>query len=101
MARVDTIHAQIEDAHAKIFEASSESSLHPTSEEAAEAEAEMLADDAAMEAMEPLPHEIAERKLEMQEAAESNEHREEELCVAKEEVEKRLSIKESAMIFAS
>ena len=44
-----------------------------------------------------LPHEIAERELEMEEAAEIEERREEELRVAKVEVEKSLSIEESAV----
>ena len=44
-----------------------------------------------------LPHEIVERELEMQEAAEIEEHREEELRVARDEVEKSMSIEESAM----
>ena len=52
----------------------------------------------AVVAMEHLPpHEIAERELEMQEAAEIEERREEELRVAQVEVEKRLSVEESAM----
>ena len=41
--------------------------MHPMSEEASE----MPAADAATEAMEPLPHEITELELEMEEAAES------------------------------
>ena len=44
-----------------------------------------------------LPHEVAERELEMQEAAEIEELREEELRVAEVEVEKSLSIEESAV----
>ena len=44
-----------------------------------------------------LPHEIVERELEMQEAAEIKERREEELRVAEVEVEKSLSIEESAV----
>ena len=44
-----------------------------------------------------LPHEIAERELEMQEAAEIEERREEELRVAEVEVEKSLSVEESAV----
>ena len=44
-----------------------------------------------------LPHEVAERELEMQEAAEIEEHREEELRVAEVEVEKSLSVEESAV----
>ena len=44
-----------------------------------------------------LPHEIAERELEMQEAAEIEERREEELRVAEDKVEKSLSIEESAV----
>ena len=94
MARAEAIHAQIEDAHAKIFQASSESSMHPTSEKASE----MLLDDAVAEAMEPLlTHEIVERELEMQEVAEIEERRDEELRVAKEEVERRLSVEDSAV----
>jgi hypothetical protein len=44
-----------------------------------------------------LPHEITEWELEMQEAAEIEERREEELRVAEVEVEKSLSIEESAV----
>ena len=44
-----------------------------------------------------LPHEVAERELEMQEAAEIEERWLEELCVAEVEVEKSLSIEESAV----
>ena len=44
-----------------------------------------------------LPHEIAERELEMQEAAEIKECREKELRVAEVEVEKSLSVEESAV----
>ena len=44
-----------------------------------------------------LPHEVAERELEMQEAAEIEERREEELRVAEVEVEKSLSVEESAV----
>ena len=44
-----------------------------------------------------LPHEVVERELEMQEAAEIEEHREEELRVAHVEVEKSLSVEESAV----
>ena len=44
-----------------------------------------------------LPHEVAERELEMQEAAEIKERRVEELRVAKVEVEKSLSVEESAV----
>ena len=70
LARVEAIHAKIEDAHTKIFQATSDSSMQPTSEKAA----------VAMEHL--LPHEVAERELEMQEAAEIEERREEELRVA-------------------
>jgi hypothetical protein len=45
------------------------------------------------------PHEIAKRELEMQEAAEIEEHREEELRVAQDEVEKIMSIEESVVEF--
>ena len=44
-----------------------------------------------------LPHEVAERELEMQEVAEIEERREEELRVAEVEVEKSLSVQESAV----
>ena len=44
-----------------------------------------------------LPHEVAEQKLEMHEAAEIEEHQEEELRMAEVEVEKSLSIEESAV----
>ena len=44
-----------------------------------------------------LPHEITERELEMQEAAEIEERREEELRMAEVEVEKSLSVKELAV----
>ena len=63
MARVEAIHAKIEDAHAKIFQATMESSKQPTYEKAT----------VAMEQL--LPHEIAERELEMQEAVEIEERR--------------------------
>ena len=45
----------------------------------------------------PLPHEIAEQELEMQEAAETEERREEELRVAEVVVEKSLSVRESVV----
>jgi hypothetical protein len=93
LAQVEAIHSHIEDAHAKIFQASSESILHPTSEDVAEADAKMLADDD----MAVATNEIAERELEMQEAAESDEVREDELCLAQEDVEKYLSVEESAV----
>ena len=44
-----------------------------------------------------LPHEVAKWELEMQEAAEIEERREEELRVAEVEVEKSLSVEESAV----
>ena len=44
-----------------------------------------------------LPHEVAERELEMQEAAEIEERWEDELRVDEVEVEKSLSVKESAV----
>jgi hypothetical protein len=71
LARVEAI--KIKDSRGKIFQASSESIMHPTSKKVAE----------AMEHL--LPHEITERELEMQEAAEIEEHHEEELRVAEEE----------------
>ena len=48
-----------------------------------------------------LPPEVTERELEMQEAAEIEEHREEELRVAEVEVEKSLSVEESAVEYHS
>ena len=59
--------------------------MQPTSEKAA----------VAMEHL--LPHEVTERELEMQEAAEIKDHREEVLCVAGVEVENCLSIEELAV----
>ena len=59
--------------------------MRPTSEKAA----------VAMEHL--LPHEVAERELEMHEVAEIEERREEELHVAEVEVEKSLSIEESVV----
>ena len=59
--------------------------MQPTSEKAV----------VAMEHL--LPHEVTEREMEMQEAAEIEERREEELRMAEVEVEKSLSIMESAM----
>ena len=53
MARVEAIRAKIKDAHAKIFQATSDSSMQPSSEKAA----------VAMEHL--LHHEVAERELEM------------------------------------
>ena len=44
-----------------------------------------------------LPHEVAEQELEMQEAAEIEERREEKFRVAEVEVEKSLSIEELAV----
>ena len=86
MALVEAIHAKIEDAHAKILQATLDSSMQPaTSEKAA----------VAMEHL--LPHEVAERELEMQEATKIEEHREEELHVAQARVEKSLSVEESAV----
>ncbi|KAE8807841.1 DNA-directed RNA polymerase II subunit RPB1 [Hordeum vulgare] len=82
---VEAIHAKIEDAHAKIFQATSESNMQPMSEKEVE----------AMEHL--LPHEIIKQELEMQEAAEIAEQRDEKLCVAEDEVEKILSIEESAV----
>ena len=79
------IHAKIEDARANIFQATLESSMQSTSEKAT----------VAMEHL--LPHEVTERELEMQEVAEIEEHREEELRVAEVEVEKSLSIEELAV----
>ena len=59
--------------------------MQPTSEKAV----------VAMEHL--LPHEVVERDLEMQESVEIKERRDEELRVAEVEVEKSLSIEESAV----
>ena len=59
--------------------------MQPTSEKVA----------VAMEHL--LPHEVAERELEMQEAAEIEERREEELLMSEVEVEKSLSVEESVV----
>ena len=75
LARVEAIHAKVKDAHTKIFQATSYSSMQPMSEKAVE----------PMEHV--LPHEVAKRELEMQEAAEIEERQEEELRVAEDEVE--------------
>ncbi|KAE8779744.1 hypothetical protein D1007_47211 [Hordeum vulgare] len=96
MARVDAVEANIENALAKVPQASSESCTHHTSEEAAVTDAEIHADHAVEETMEPLRHEIPERELEMWEPSESDE-RSDELLLAREEVEKRVSVKESAV----
>lgn len=56
----------------------------------------MLADEAMMETMEPLHHEVAERELEMEEAK-IDERKVEELRVAREEEEMRRSIDDSAV----
>ena len=85
LARVEAIHAKIEDAHAKIFQATLDSSTQPTFEKAT----------VAMEHL--LPHEVAERELQVQEAVEIEERQDEELRVAEVEVEKSLSVEESAV----
>lgn len=81
----DVALAWVEAIHAKIFQATSESSMQPTSEKAV----------VAMEHL--LPHEVAKWEMEMQEAAEIEERREEELRVAQVEEEKSLSVEESAV----
>ena len=81
----DVALALVEAIHAKIFQATLESSMQPTSKKVA----------ASMEHL--LPHEVVERELEMQEATEIEERREEELCVAQVEVENSLSVEESAV----
>ena len=75
----DVALARVEAIHAKIFQATSESSMQPISKKAA----------VAMEHL--LPYEVVEWELEMQEAAEIEERRDEELHVAQVEVEKSLS----------
>ncbi|KAI4987719.1 hypothetical protein ZWY2020_028477 [Hordeum vulgare] len=96
LARVEAIQANIENAHTKISQASSKSIMHHTSEEGAASDVEMHVDEAEAEAMEPLPHEIFERELEMQEPSESDKLLE-ELRGAREEAVKCLSVEESAM----
>ncbi|KAE8804334.1 DNA-directed RNA polymerase II subunit RPB1 [Hordeum vulgare] len=73
------------DAHAKILQATLESSMQPTYEKEAEAMDDLL------------PHEIVERELELQEVAETEERFVEELHVDKDEVEKSLSTEESVV----
>ncbi|KAE8790578.1 DNA-directed RNA polymerase II subunit RPB1 [Hordeum vulgare] len=96
LARVKEIQANIENAHVKIPKASSKSSMHHTSEEAAVVYAEMNVNPAAAEAMKLFPHETFEQEVEMRALSESDESLE-ELRVAQEEVEKRLSIEEPAV----
>ncbi|KAI4989604.1 hypothetical protein ZWY2020_036921 [Hordeum vulgare] len=56
----------------------------------------MHANHATTKAMEPFPHEIFKREMEMRQSSESDEHLE-ELHISQEEVEKRLSVEESAV----
>ena len=53
-----------------------------------------MSEQAAVAMEHLLPHEVAERELEMQEAAEIKERQEEELRVDEVEVEKSLSVEE-------
>lgn len=59
---------QIQSAYAQIVAASSDSSMLPISKDLAKAKAKMLPDNTEMGAIERLPQEIDERKLEMEEA---------------------------------
>ncbi|KAI5011886.1 hypothetical protein ZWY2020_024020 [Hordeum vulgare] len=86
---VEAIHAKIEDAHAKIFQATSESNMQPMFEKEVE----------AMEHL--LPHEIIKQELEMQEAAEIEEHRDEKLCVVEDELIKACDVFEFGCCLSS
>ncbi|KAI5012408.1 hypothetical protein ZWY2020_024542 [Hordeum vulgare] len=85
LALIEAIHAKIEDTDTKIFQATLESSMQPTSEKVAQSMEHLLS------------HEFVERELEMQELAEIEEHREEELRVGEDKVYKILSIEESVV----
>ena len=66
LATMEPVQAQIAAAHAQLVAA--------FSKEMADADGEMLAEYGAMDAMEPLPQEIVGRELDMEEAAEIDEH---------------------------
>ena len=66
LATTEPVQAQIASAHAQLVAA--------FSKEMADADGEMLAEYGAMDAMEPLPQETVGRELDMEEAAEIDEH---------------------------
>ena len=66
LATTEPVQAQIAAAHAQLVAA--------FSKEMADADGEMLAEYGAMDAMEPLPQETVGRELDMEEAAEIDEH---------------------------
>ncbi|KAI4983773.1 hypothetical protein ZWY2020_025639 [Hordeum vulgare] len=85
LARVEAIHTKIGDALGNIFQATSESSMQPMSEKAVEAMQQLL------------PHEIIDWELEIHEAAKIEKRREEELCVAEDDVVKCQFVEESVV----
>ena len=66
LATMEPVQAQITAAHAQLVAA--------FSKEMADADGEMLVVYGVMDAMEPLPRETVERELDMEEAAEIDEH---------------------------
>ena len=66
LAMMEPVQAQITAAHAQLVAA--------FSKEMADADGEMLAEYGAMDAMEPLPQETVGRELDMEAAAEIDEH---------------------------
>ena len=66
LATTEPVQAQIASAHAQLVAA--------FSKEMADADGEMLAEYGAMDAMEPLPQETVGRELDMEAAAEIDEH---------------------------
>ena len=66
LATMEPVQAQIASAHAQLMAA--------FSKEMADADGEMLAEYGAMDAMEPLPEETVGREMDMEVAAEIDEH---------------------------
>ena len=66
LATTEPVQAQIAAAHAQLMAA--------VSKQMADADGRMLAEYGEMDAMEPLPQEIVGRELDMEEAAEIDEH---------------------------
>ena len=66
LATMEPVQAQITAVHARLMVA--------FSKEMVDADGEMLAEYGVMDAMEPLPHETVGRELDMEEAAEIDEH---------------------------
>ena len=66
LATTEPVHAQIAAAHAQ--------PMAGFSKEMAEADSKMLAEYGPMDAMEPLPQETVRRELDMEAAAEIDEH---------------------------